>query len=245
MARVLVFDLKAKMAHFRLPDTTVTHASYPFIPRTALHGLLAAILGLERLDTHMDGERSAAPVENFVGMSLLSRVRSSFQKLSMMGKGWAGSSRESFNKPVSIEIVATPHYRVFYLGSHLQKLEDMIRSKRAVYHTYLGSCYCPVFPVYVDTKEAEEMLWPLPGVITSKTVVPTCVVEKLIPQPGCEYARAGGLHYQYLGGRMFRGTLNLVYEVRGRSLTIEPKPTPPDTPVKFVKTAGGDILCLW
>ncbi len=39
---VLVFEIKGKLAHFRRPDTTVTHATYPFISRTALLGMLGA-----------------------------------------------------------------------------------------------------------------------------------------------------------------------------------------------------------
>ena len=44
---LVVFELRGAMAHYRRPDTLGTHASYPFIPRTTLRGLIAAILGLE------------------------------------------------------------------------------------------------------------------------------------------------------------------------------------------------------
>jgi CRISPR-associated protein Cas5h len=244
VVRVIAFDLKAKMAHFRLPDTTVTHASYPFIPRTALHGLIASILGLDGLDSSPpDG--SNMEEGNLVGIKLMSPVRSSFQKMSMLGKGWAGSGTDSFNKPVSIEVIAEPYYQVYYAGVHLLTLENMLRSKRAKYHTYLGSCYCLVFPRYVFAQEA-KLISSLPDTITTDTVVPSFVIERLLPQPGCEYARAGGLHYQHLGDRQFAGTLNMVYEVNGKAMVIEPKRSlPKEPPVKFLELDGGEVVCLW
>ncbi len=246
MPRILIFDLKAKMAHFRLPDTTVTHASYPFIPRTTLHGLLASILGLERLDSPVTEYKAES--DNLVGISLMAPVKSCFQKMSMLGKGWAGSANDSFNKPVSIELIVDPYYRIYYTGPHLRALEAMIESSQSKYHTYMGSCFCPVVPKYVGTQDSMP-LDSTPRTITTKTVVPSFVAERLIPQPGCEYARAGGLHYRYLGGRQFEGTLNMVYEVNGKPVLIElrsefseglGKPL-----VKFFELDGGELICMW
>jgi len=246
MPKILIFDLKGTMAHFRLPDTTVTHASYPFIPRTTLHGLLASVLGLESLD---DGKGdNGSGYDNLVGIKLMSPVKSSFQKVSMLGKGWAGSSGDSFNRPVSIEVLVNPYYRIYYVGPYLDSLGDMIASRKSKYHTYLGSCFCPVVPRYVNMPNARE-LCPLPSPLATGTVVPTFVVERLIPQPGCEYARAGGFHYQHLGNRQFKGTLNMVYDVNGKSLLIEPRADlseEPDLPVvKFFETEEGETVCMW
>lgn len=246
MPRILIFDLKAKMAHFRLPDTTVTHASYPFIPRTTLHGLLASILGLESLESPA-GEARTEP-ENLVGIRLMAPVKSSFQKVSMLGKGWAGSSRESFNKPVSIEVIVDPYYRIYYTGEHLQALEEMIKSNRSKYHTYMGSCFCPVVPKYVGTRDS-RVLHKVSSAMITRTVVPSLVIERLTPQPDSEYARAGGLHYRYLGDRQFQGTLNMVYEVNGNPMAIELRTgfgEEPDEPlVKFLELDGGEVVCLW
>jgi len=241
LGQILIIDLKAKMAHFRLPDTTVTHASYPFIPRTALHGLLASILGLEDLSRASDGSSAV----NFIGLRLMSKVASSFHGMSMLGKGWAGSGNDTFNRPVSIEILQNPYYRVFYTGSHFERLRDMIRSNRAVYHTYLGVCYCPVFPQYVGTKAFSDIDCSSAGVMQVSSVVPSVAIKKVDPVPGHSYARAGGLHYEHLGNREFRGTLNIVYEVNGKPLVIQPNPETDQSKVKFVRLESGEVICLW
>ncbi|NLI11745.1 MAG: CRISPR-associated protein Cas5, partial [Peptococcaceae bacterium] len=53
--KVLAFSLKSSVAHFRQPDTTATHATYPFPPRPTIHGLLASVLGID-FDSE-DGEK--------------------------------------------------------------------------------------------------------------------------------------------------------------------------------------------
>ena len=52
MDSLVVFELRGPLAHYRRPDTLGTHASYPFIPRTTLRGLIAAVLGLEAQPDH-------------------------------------------------------------------------------------------------------------------------------------------------------------------------------------------------
>ncbi len=46
--KVLVVKLEGDFAHFRIPETTRENLSYPFPPRTAVLGLLGAILGEPR-----------------------------------------------------------------------------------------------------------------------------------------------------------------------------------------------------
>src|SRR5271166_3822244 len=106
MDRVVVFELRGSLAHYRRPDTLGTHASYPFLPRTTLRGLVAAVLGLEEL-----------PSQARCGLRLLGPVVTVTQQLSMHGKKWVGAGpNESFHRPTSVELVIKPHYRVFYSG---------------------------------------------------------------------------------------------------------------------------------
>jgi CRISPR-associated protein Cas5h len=104
---LVIFETRSAIAHFRRPDTLGTHATYPFITRTALHGLIASVLGRESL-----------PEPTRCGIRLLSPVTSVTQELSMHGKTWtAGSGAEAtFSRPTSIEILVNPSYRLFYHG---------------------------------------------------------------------------------------------------------------------------------
>jgi len=75
VSKILIFDVRGSVAHFRRPDTLGTHATYPFITRTALRGLLASILG-----------RASLPAAMRAGVRLLYPVHPVAQELSLHGK---------------------------------------------------------------------------------------------------------------------------------------------------------------
>ena len=104
---VLIFDLKGSLAHFRRPDTTATHATYPFITRTALRGVLGATPGARGV--HLRGRGGPRRVR------LMSPVRKSVQQLSMLGKGVSVSGPE-FNRPTAVELRLEPLLPHLLLG---------------------------------------------------------------------------------------------------------------------------------
>ena len=234
--QLLIFDLRSSIAHFRRPDTLGTHASYPFITRTALHGLVASVLGLEAL-----------PEEPLCGIRLLAPVRSVAQELSLHGKTWLGmaSQESSFSRPTSIELMVEPHYRIFYHGPLHDELTRRVRSGKSHYHTYLGSAFCLTFPEFVAEVEATQ-LDPAEGeVVESASVVPSAIVGALQPQSGDEYARVGGILYQHIGDRRFRGTLNLIYEVRGRPTRFTFSDQDPAYEWRLCRVESEGVVCLW
>ena len=231
---VLIFDLKGSLGHFRRPDTTATHATYPFITRTALRGILGAILGLEEF-VHEGA---------FTGVRLMAPVRKSIQRLSMLGKGFLGNGPE-FNRPTTIELLVAPHYRVYYTGPYLEDLARSIEQRHSVYHTYLGSAFALTVPEWVGVvRGAPSQVDPDTPLMTS-TVVPTHVIRRVLIDDEAQLSRAGGVLYQYLGSRRFRGTINLLYDVNGGAIRFHPLPGPYVPDVKFVDLDGEGTICLW
>ncbi|MCY0885600.1 MAG: CRISPR-associated protein Cas5 [Firmicutes bacterium] len=229
--QVLVFDLRAELGHFRRPDTAKAHASYPFVTRTALRGLLGAVLGMERWP-----EYGAT-----AGIRLLRPVRTRVQQLSLLG-GFV-SGKDQFNRPTTVELVIRPHYRIYYAGPLAEELGAAIAGGRAVYPTYLGSAFALVFPRLVEWAEGEEVA---PGLVTVGTVIPVPAVRALRPMPGRQVARAGGLLYTALDGRRFRGSVDVLYEVEGRPLQLEVDTRNADPPVRLIRLAGSEeVVVLW
>lgn len=226
--KLLVFDLRGDLAHFRRPDTTATHASYPFITRTALRGLLGSILGLEHWAD-----------EAWTGVQLLRPIVTRTQKLSLLGKGYFGSG--TFNRPTSVELVVKPHYRIYYCGERFDDLHTSISQGLAVYHTYLGSAFAPTKPRFVELLEVEAET---PGQsIDCLTIVPSHVVTNIEIQSGHQYVRAGGIPYHSLGERHFEGTMNFIYERSGQAMRFTPTQGE-GVPVRWVKNGQGWIS-LW
>ncbi|QGT99801.1 CRISPR-associated protein Cas5 [Candidatus Syntrophocurvum alkaliphilum] len=227
---ILVFDLKSSIAHFRMPDTMNTHATYPFIPPTTVRGLAGSIIGLP--DYYGKAQ---------VGIRVMSPVRKSVQQLSMLGKGWMGSG--DFNRPTSIELLVEPYYRIYWYGEHLDKLKHYLQNSWSHYQTYLGSAFALCFPKYVGTYNAEELKSHVNDKINCATVIPINAIEKLYPNENMQYARVGGLHYEYLGNRTFGKTCSVIYETSGKDISFKKNNKIED--YKFCQLDNGEIVCLW
>jgi CRISPR-associated protein Cas5h len=240
MSCLLIFDLRGPLAHFRRPDTLGTHASYPFITRTALRGLVGAVLGLDEL-----------PAEVRTGIRLLAPVRSVAQELSLHGKTWVARSGnpDSFHRPTSIELIVQPHYRIYYMGPLAEELGARLRARQSHFHTYLGSAFCLTVPEWVKALEVDEPeRTSRDRELTCVSVVPSPAVAQLHPREGRQYARVGGLLREHLGpfhARRFRGTLAVVYEVNGGSLTFSPHPAASDSFWHFFDLPEEGTVCLW
>jgi len=205
----IVFDVRSDLAFFRRPDTTNTQLTYPFIPPTAIKGLVGAILGIEDFVTC-----------DRVGVSLLAPVRVVAQQLSMLGKD---SSSSTFNRPTAIELVVSPAYRIYYAGTeHTEQLADFLKNDKSVYPTYLGSAFALTKPRFVAEMERVDP-FTSDGEIVTSTVVPTRFIESFVPEPGKNYSRAGGFMHRYLGMRTFERSVDYLYERMGRPIKFRPK----------------------
>jgi CRISPR-associated protein Cas5h len=235
MRRVVAFDLRGPIAHFRRPDTLGTHASYPFIPRTALRGLIGAVLGLDSAEL--------LPAEARTGVRLCSPVRTVAQEMSLHGKKWIGAGpNESFHRPTAIELVINPHYRAYYAGPHSDELAGRLSLRQSVYHTYLGSAFCLTVPENVEVKSAEPAGGS--GGLRCVTVVPSVAVGALNLSAGRRVARVGGLSIDHLGGRRFRGSVSVLYDPEGGALAFTPT-VASETSWDFSQVPGEGVVCLW
>lgn len=235
---IVVFEARGAVAHFRRPDTLGTHATYPFITRTALRGLVASLLG-----------RDSLPDDTLCGIRLLSPVRTVAQELSMHGKTWeAGSGAEaSFSRPTSIELIVKPHYRLYYSGELADALVDRLSQSQSHFHTYLGAAYCLTFPrlvARIESEDVESLDWKAADYVETSTVVPAKCVAGLQTTDGQQYARVGGVLYQHIGERRFRGTVNLLYEVHGKPIRFAPNQQA-EVVALFAKTPKEGVVCLW
>lgn len=254
---ILVFDVRAPMARFTRPDTTRTQATYPFITRTALRGLIGAILGLDRPE-----------YDDLAAVRLMSAVQTRVQSLSMLDDDFllGGRKAKTFNRPTSVEWLVRPHYRIYHHGPRTHELAEMIREGRSVYHTYLGVSEAITHPRFVGLYPAEEVdRQSEPADIRCHSVVPTLCVKELIPEPGSTLGRVGGLDRSCEptsgGGRRFCGAISLIYDRRGAPIVLRPARTGTGngaTPngetdggrhdARFIRLGGSDLgetVCLW
>jgi len=222
--KVVIFDVKGDVGHFRRPDTTATHLTYPFIPPTAVKGLVGAILGKEDFVT-----------KDLVGIQLLAEVNTVSQQMSMLKMG------NTFNRPTTIQLLIKPAYRIYYAGNEYSyELEEKLRNKQFIYHTYLGSAYALTTPIYKGTMDLEELentdRW-----FKSKTVVPISLIGEIKFIDGYYYQRASGFLLEYFGDRTFGKSIDFLYEQRGKGVVFKPLKKNEHCMLQF---PDGEIVCL-
>lgn len=220
----IVFDVKGTIAHFRRPDTTATQMTYPFIPPTAVKGLVGAVLGIEDFITN-----------DKVGIRLMNSVNIVSQQVSMLAK--SGSS--SFNRPTTMELVVNPYYRIYYCGNqNTDILAKSLIKGHSIYPTFLGSAYALTKPILIDVCEVFECN---DTVIKTKTVVPTQLISELHLQVDRYYKRADGFLLEYKGKREFEKSIDIIYEQKGKSISFMPNKEIKANIVKF----GNDAVCVF
>lgn len=227
--KVVAFDVKGAIAHFRKPDTTATQLTYPFISPTAAKGMVGAILGIEDFTT-----------KDLVGIQLLSGVEMVSQQLSMLGKGGG----TVFNRPTTIQLLVQPAYRIYYGGTeYVSKLETFLKKGKSVYPTYLGAAYALTTPVYVNSWNADA--FDNKGdFVTSKAAVPVEVIQELDIVEGYYYQRANGFMHKYLGNRTFEKSLDYIFEKDGKEVRFKVRKERSDFKDIQIVALDGEIVCL-
>lgn len=150
MNQLLVFDLVGPIAHFRKFYTNSSSLSYRLPPRTALAGVIAALLGRKR-DTYYE-ELSLEHAR--IGVALKVPVRTLIQTVNYLftkNEGWDGSQGHT---QIPVELVlpqpSAPYlrYRVYFTHADpelTEELNQQLQRERYRYPLYLGLTECPAW----------------------------------------------------------------------------------------------------
>jgi CRISPR-associated protein Cas5h len=141
---VLIFDLVGKFAHFRKFYTNSSSLSYHFPPRTAIEGIISAILGKER-DSYYD---LFLPTKSKIAVSTKTQTRSIMQTVNYLSVKSAGDlSGRRPRTQVPIEIITADNiyedlrYRVYFYHDDVsltKELEARIKASTFRYPTSFG-----------------------------------------------------------------------------------------------------------
>jgi len=167
----LVFEVASNFAMFRKGYTTTSMVSYPFIPPTAVAGVIAAIIGLDNgADKVSD---SAAYWDKLNGTQVAVSIRSpllwystAVNLIKFIDKN--GDMREHIQP--KHQFIKNPCYRIFVRGGDMYKeLKARLSRNECVFTPYLGVAYAIAEVSYLG-EFLEEDIGEYPAFIN--TVVP-------------------------------------------------------------------------
>jgi len=136
--KILAFDLWGAYAHYKQVFATTTALTYPIPVKTAVYGLIGAIVGLEKEDNRY--LRYFSPGSCKIGVQVMRPL--TFQRININLRAVFGAMKPNDNrKPTLMEFVHKPRYRIFVSHSDealLRDLEACLQRKQAVFTPSMG-----------------------------------------------------------------------------------------------------------
>ncbi len=181
--RVLRFDLKGKMAHFRPFYTNANSLSYGFPPRSTIAGLLAGIMGFPR-DQYYD---EFSPDRAKISVRLMTPIRRIMYSVNYVRtKKGDWSLKKILEKgfetyPMSIQVILPENgdfldYRIYFAHEDEEFFRELVDaiSEGGKYFPYLG---ITEFLAWIDNVEVVDGNQTKSRVVHS--VAPFSIIEKV------------------------------------------------------------------
>jgi CRISPR-associated protein Cas5h len=219
--RVVVFDVWSNYAYFRRPYSTTTALTFNFIPRSAIEGLVGAILGI-RSDQVYEVLSSAklalgirSPVRKIPFAT--SHIHTDFWKV-MKAYLENREGRGDYTSLVSFELLVEPMYRVYLDDSSIEEdLVDSLSHHRTSYTPYLGTSTMIANFAYVGCFEYVEQK----RNASVESVVPFAErLPDLEVVPGMQYSIEEDIPARVDSGRNLKSSYSAIYNPLGGTVLL-------------------------
>jgi CRISPR-associated protein Cas5h len=182
--------LEGDFAAFRDPSVTTNQIVTVIPSKSALIGLLGAMLGVKRSNSIFEGAYSEGYLDLLGKTDIGIKVRNHADKCTFFTNH--RSLKEAKTKPYKTELLVNPKYTVYVKSTDEvnQALLDRLKDNRFVFSPMLGHAYCParipLFREFSDVKEVE------PEELHVSTVFLDEVVESKSRNPGVQFEQISG-----------------------------------------------------
>ena len=167
--KLLVFDISGEYGHFRKFNTTSSPLTYSIPTRTALAGILGAILGIERemaTNVFADGVTPVnevfAPENADFAIQILNPIKKTNIGFNLLDTGKSPSSFFNIQNRTQIEfeLLKNPCFRIFFRhkdNAIFKELTERIRSRNHHFTPYLGLSQFTAFIQFIREGNAISM----------------------------------------------------------------------------------------
>jgi CRISPR-associated protein Cas5h len=185
--KILVFDITGEYGHFRKFNTTTSPLTYPIPTRTALSGLIGAILGIERETSVGVFKEGVVPVCELFHpekMSIAVQVLQPTKKINMAfnlldtDKSPASYFNITNRTQIEFEFLKDPAFRIYFQHTDanvFDELADRIRNRNYHFTPYFGIAqllasadFCGIFPCKAISNKSDTAVEIISAVNLSK-----------------------------------------------------------------------------
>ena len=146
---ILIFDIKGEFGHFRKYNTTTSPLTYSIPTRTAIAGMLGAIIGAEREIRDGVFPEGSTPVQELFSKSTCDIAIQIVQPIKKVNIGFnLVNTKTSFfdltragRTQIEFELLKDVHYRIYFSSQDstvFKNMTDRIIQKRHHFTPYLG-----------------------------------------------------------------------------------------------------------
>ncbi|HOV21333.1 MAG TPA: type I-B CRISPR-associated protein Cas5b [bacterium] len=238
--RLLIFDIKGAVAHFRKFYTNSSSLSYSFPPRTTITGLIAGILGRERDQYYEEFSTEKCKI----AISIRTPVRKIMQTVNYIQTksdkgGIKGVNLSAGHTQIPLEIILPDRgfeelkYRIYFYHKEqvFEQLKKVLKEKKFVYPPYLGLSEFIGELEFIDCLEETDIMVYASKKDTTTDLVTVVNTEK-IQEGGLIFEEDSGKILQYIKEQMplefdsqrnFKKGANFLYEKNNSNIKLKIK----------------------
>ncbi|OQY08083.1 MAG: type I-B CRISPR-associated protein Cas5 [Fusobacteriia bacterium 4572_132] len=158
--KILIFDLWGDFGHFRIPYTPSSPLTFPVPPKTALYGIIGAILGYDKNEYLLKFNKEKWEFS----ISLNKPIKKTYIPENFINTKEAKMfSRMPKNKScrtqINLEFLKSPSFRIYVYSKsdEFYRLESFLKEHKSVFTVTLGLSECIANFKYVGTYDFEEI----------------------------------------------------------------------------------------
>lgn len=138
MTKCLVFDIRGEWGHFRKIYTTSSPLSYSIPPRTALAGMLGALVGLDRKEYY----NWMGKDKTYLALRIMSPIKKQRIGINLINTKTAKYFSQIRDRTqVKQELIKEPHYRIYFThddNDFYQQVKGYLEDGRSFYTLCMG-----------------------------------------------------------------------------------------------------------
>lgn len=224
--RVLIFDIWAPFGHFRVPYTTTSPLTYPIPTKTAVAGMISAIIGIDKNEylKYFDSEsfKIGIRIIESIKMTHINENFINVKEVSFFARWKEGKNPRT---QINVEFLKDCKYRLYIYHNNeelYQKLKTNLENHQSVYSVCMGLSECLANFNYVCESELQQKRSNSEE-IKVNSVVPLSKIRRdsiLISSEGMKYVKIH-IPIELSEDRTLKKTEDLLIEKDGKSIPLK------------------------